>query len=219
MTIVKKRLSELREPEKNLRRHTETQIKEYVRSLKMFQQIKPIVIDETGEIIAGNGLFQALKSMGAKTCDCYVMAGLTPNQKKKLMLADNRIYELGITDTAIFDDIIKDLAGDFDVPGWDADLLETLNASVADANRIVSAYGQYPEAETLAVNSRVRKDHSDYAQQDERPVAVETSVEPETCPEGADRGQRDAAASPPPSDTTAEARFIICPKCGERICL
>jgi len=117
MKVISKPLSELRMIEKNIRRHPEKQIKEYVRSLKMFGQVKPVVIDETGQILAGNGLFEALQSMGAETCQCYVMEGLSPAQKKKLMLADNRVYELGITDTAVFDEIVKELEGDIDVPG------------------------------------------------------------------------------------------------------
>ena len=196
MKIVKKPLSELRVMEKNIRRHTEKQIKEYVRSIQMFGVIKPLVIDETGEILAGNGLYHALKSMGAETCDCYVMSGLTETQKKKLMLADNRVYELGFTDTAIFDEIIRDLGGDIDVPGWDADLLEMLNSSVRDANEMVESYGVYESGEVEAVNSRERADHS------EAPAAA-----PAPAP---------ASGEAPPEQTE---RVIICPKCGERICL
>ena len=141
MTIIRKPLSELHKPDKNVRRHTEKQIHEYIRSLEMFGQIKPVVIDDTGEIIVGNGLYEALLAMGADSCDCYVVTGLSSKQKKKLMLADNRVYELGITDTDVFDELIRELDGDVDVPGWDADLLEMLNASVDDANDMIESYG------------------------------------------------------------------------------
>ena len=196
MTIVTKPLSDLRKMEKNIRRHTEKQLKEYVRSLQMFGQIKPVVVDETGEIIAGNGLYEALKSMGAETCLCYVMEGLTTNQKKKLMLADNRVYELGFTDTGIFDEIIRELEGDIDVPGWDADLLEMLNSSIADANSMVESYGTYEQSEVDAINSRTRVDHS----------AAQATSAP-------------AAAPPSGGAPTPEEHVVICPKCGERICL
>lgn len=194
MTIVKKHLSELREAEKNIRRHTEKQIKEYVRSLQMFGQIRPIVIDETGEIIAGNGLYEALVKMGAESCDCYVVSGLNEKQKKKLMLADNRVYELGITDTSIFDEIIRELEGDIDVPGWDADLLEMLSSSVADANEMVENYGVYEPQEVETVNNRERIEHT------------EQESHPEEVGKAAPEAQK------------AE-KVIICPKCGERICL
>ncbi len=195
MNVVVKKLSDLHEPEKNVRRHTDKQLAEYVRSIEMFGQIKPLVITEDGEILAGNGLYLALKQMGRETADCYVMAGLTPAQRKKVMLADNRVFELGITDTDIFDEIIKELDGDVDVPGWDADLLTMLNSSVTDATGMVEEYGAYDADAVSAINSRERVDHS-------QPLAPAAPAAPES-------------AGP---DAPVE-RFVICPKCGERICL
>ena len=198
MKVVQKKLADLHVMEKNIRRHTEKQLKEYVRSIQMFGQFKPLVVDENGQILAGNGLFYALQNMGAEKCDCYVMEGLTEAQKKKLMLADNRVYELGFTDTAIFDEIIRELDGDVDVPGWDADLLEMLNASVREATEMVENYGVYESGEVEAVNSKERpaEDHTPGAQ----PPAQQTAPQAEA----------------PHAETE---RVIICPKCGERICL
>lgn len=198
MKVTVKKLADLHVMEKNIRRHTDKQLKEYVRSITMFGQFKPIVVDENGLILAGNGLYYALQNMGAETCDCYVMTGLTENQKKKLMLADNRVYELGFTDTGIFDEIIRELGGDVDVPGWDADLLEMLNASVREATEMVENYGVYDAGEVEAVNSK--------GSQPDTPAAA-----PATAP----------AAQPPQDDMThAETqRVIVCPKCGEQICL
>ena len=44
MKITVKKLSELRKPEKNVRLHTAKQLEEYVRSLEMFGQIRPLVM-------------------------------------------------------------------------------------------------------------------------------------------------------------------------------
>ena len=95
----------------------------------MFGQIRPIVVDEAGTILAGNGLYEALTAMGRTEADCYVVSGLSEPQKKKLMLADNRIFSLGVDDLQGFDDIIAEL-DDFDVPGYDAELLKTLTADL-----------------------------------------------------------------------------------------
>jgi len=102
--ITQKKLSELHKPARNIRRHSEKQLTEYIRSIKMFGQVKPLVAAEDGEIIAGNGLYEALLRMGWETCDCYVMAGLTDVQKKKLMMADNKVYELGFTDVDVIEE-------------------------------------------------------------------------------------------------------------------
>lgn len=57
MKITVKKLSELHKPAHNIRRHSEKQLTEYIRSIEMFGQVKPLVVAEDGEIIAGNGLY------------------------------------------------------------------------------------------------------------------------------------------------------------------
>lgn len=228
MNVVTKPLSELQKPEKNVRRHTKKQLQEYVRSLEMFGQIKPIVVDETGEIIAGNGLYDALVRMGAETCECCVVSGLSQVQKRKLMLADNRVYELGITDMDIFDEIIKELGGDIDVPGWDADLLETLNANMDEVADMVESYGVFNQDEVDTVNKKQREDHVPTVGRPLQPPVPDNmpTAPPPTYPK---KKTGTAAQELPTAETGGAAepvqapvndeRFVICPKCGERICL
>ena len=167
----------------------------------MFGQIKPIIVDEKGEIIAGNGLFMALTHMGRETCDCYVLTGLSEKQKKKLMLADNRVYELGITDMDVFDEIIKELGGDIDVPGWDEDLLSMMNAAAEDVDEIVSGYGSYEESDVGRLAQQKNTADTPTLAPAQTPVA--------TVP-----------AAPPPDGSQGQIqRIIVCPKCGEQICL
>ena len=207
MKVVQKNLADLHKIEKNIRRHSQKQISEYVRSLKMFGQVKPLVVDENGTILIGNGLYEALLSMGEEKADCYVMAGLSEKEKKKLMLADNRVYELGMTDTDVFDEIIKSLEGDVDVPGWDADLLETLNASIQEVNEMVDNYGSYQPEEIARYNERspAQIGSSELQQPAGSPAAQEHR---ETYPEAQTAGD---------APQTAGARYVVCPKCGERI--
>lgn len=160
MKVTVKKLTELRLADKNIRRHTEKQLKEYVRSVNMFGQIRPLIVDDAGIILAGNGLYEALKRAGKETADCYVMTGLSENDKKKLMLADNRIFELGMTDTGTFEEIIKELDGDIDVPGWDEDLLETLNASVEDTLAEVENYGVFSEPQISSIERKTTVEHT-----------------------------------------------------------
>ena len=44
MKVTKKPLAQLHPPERNVRLHTEKQLKEFRRSVEMFGQIRPIVI-------------------------------------------------------------------------------------------------------------------------------------------------------------------------------
>ncbi len=63
MEIITMKLVDLVKPEKNVRIHTEQQLKEFQRSVKMFGQIRPIVVDENNVILAGNGLYETLIAM------------------------------------------------------------------------------------------------------------------------------------------------------------
>lgn len=82
MNVTRKPLSELRRPERNVRMHTDKQLKEFRRSVEMFGQIRPIVVDEAGVILAGNGLYETLLSMGHTEADCYVVSGLTEARRR-----------------------------------------------------------------------------------------------------------------------------------------
>ncbi len=232
MTIQKMPLSALHPAAKNVRRHTDKQISEYVRSLRMFGQVKPVVIDGSGEIICGNGLYEALVSMGAADCDCYVRDDLTPAQKKKLMLADNRVYELGITSIDTFEEIIRELGEDTDVPGWDVDLLSALTATTPDIDDVVSSYGNFAVDDT----DRIKRVEQISADANHSPVSTYQSnglASPSPAiPQGKPLQQSSSAFQPytpapyRPETPTQEGaipaqteRYIICPKCGERICL
>ena len=203
MKIVRKKLSDLRPPEKNVRIHSEKQISEFRRSVEMFDQIRPIVVDEAGVILAGNGLYLTLLSMGRTEADCHVVTGLSESQKKKLMLADNRIYSLGVDDIDNFDDIIREL-DDLDVPGFDEDLLKTLTADLDDADDLMAGYGTIDEsakANMQKAADRYEQAAEGYAQEAEevKPAGVDTPVEERAV--------------------KLERRYIVCPKCGEKIWL
>lgn len=206
MKVVKKKLSELRRPERNVRIHSDKQITEFKRSIEMFGQIRPIVIDEAGTILAGNGLYEALTAMGRTEADCYVAAGLSESQKKKLMLADNRIFSLGVDDLQGFDEIIAGL-DDLDVPGYDEDLLKTLTADLKDADELLAGYGIIDDNS----KAEMKKAAERYEQKDEEYTQGAEEIKP--------------AAAPPVEAAVEERaqeldrRYIVCPKCGEKIWL
>lgn len=214
MDIVRMKLDQLHSPAKNIRRHTEKQLEEYIRSVKMFGQVKPIICDEEGEIIAGNGLFETLKRIGETEADCVVMSGLSSKQKKKLMLADNKVYELGFTSLDDFEDILKDMDGDFDIPGYDNDLLSSIMAPVEE---IVLGYGSERPTVTEPTEDEVVEYHSINQAQYAPPQRDETGgfVNPDAPKESPkENSQVEITAS----DDRGQD-YIICPYCGEKIWL
>lgn len=198
--IVKRKLSELRHPEKNARMHPDKQIAQMKRSLEENGQTRLFVIDENGVIWVGNGIYQAMQEMGYKEAFCIVKTGMSELDKKKLMWADNRIFDLGVDDMQAFDEFVAELgaADDFDVPGFDDELLRSLVADADEIDDMMSSYGLIDDqkkdqiqnsAETYKKEEEARGDVS------QAPAAVQI---PEATPAG---------------------RHVICPKCGETIWL
>lgn len=171
MKIVKKLLADLQRPEKNIRLHTDKQIKEFRRSIEMFGHIRPIVIDEQNVILAGNSLYETLLQMERTEADCHVVKGLTEKQKKKLMLADNRIFNLGVDNMAAFDAFVLELKDDLDIPGFDEDMLRTLVMDTNEADALISGYGVIPEDRA----TEIRDAREQYEAQEE--AATKDAVE------------------------------------------
>ena len=202
MKVTRMKLSSLKVPEKNVRIHSEKQVKEFVRSLEAFGQIRPIVIDEDNTILAGNGLYSALMAKGETEADCYVMKGLSPNEKKKLMLADNKIYSLGVDDMDVFEEFLRDLGEDLEIPGYDEDLLKTITADMNDVDDMLSGYGTISDSTKQQIAATAER----YEAQEEQHAAGAEEIKP---------ANPEPAAETPPE--ALPKRFIQCPKCGERI--
>lgn len=204
MNVVKMPLSTLKRPERNVRMHTEKQLKEFERSVTMFGQIRPIVVDDERTILAGNGLYETLLRMGWDEADVLQMKGLTENQKKKLMLADNKIFGLGVDDLDSFDAFLIDLKDDLDIPGFDEDLLKSMVSQAGEVTEKLQEYGTLDESEIEEIKAaRERKD-------------LYMSADPEE--DGED--QEDAAEDTPAVEEREPVRqYVACPHCGEKVWL
>lgn len=208
MEVITMKLADLIKPEKNVRIHTEQQLREFQRSVEMFGQIRPIVIDENNMILAGNGLYETLAMMGKDTAQVYQYKNLNENQKKKLMIADNKIFSLGIENLETLNSFLEDLQGDLDIPGFDEEILKQMVAEAEDVTEKISEYGTLDEEEIRSIKENAgKKELMSYedqsgAQSGQAPV-VTTYQEP--------AGDNE--------DTAEIKKFVICPKCGEKIWL
>lgn len=209
MEIITMKLVDLVKPEKNVRIHTEQQLKEFQRSVKMFGQIRPIVVDEDNVILAGNGLYETLIAMGKETADVYKYDNLTENQKKKLMIADNKIFSLGIENLDTLNSFLEDLQGDLDIPGFDEDILKQMVSEAEDVTEKLSEYGTLDDEEIQSIKeSGERKE-----QQIQKAEAEQATPAPQPIAQPQQEMPEDS------EDTTEVKKFVICPKCGEKIWL
>jgi ParB-like chromosome segregation protein Spo0J len=87
-------LGDLTPLDRNPRKHSNLQIAELKRSVEMFGQIRPLVVDENKTVLAGNGLLIALTQLGWTKAEAYVVSGLSEADKKRLILADNKVAAL-----------------------------------------------------------------------------------------------------------------------------
>jgi len=225
MKIITVKLSELKHPDVNSRLHPEKQILAMMDSIEQNGQLRPIVIDEDNVVWAGNGLFDAMLRLGKTEAYAFRKTGLSRKDKLKLMLADNKTFDLGVDDMSAFDKILEELSHfgtDFNIPGYDEDLLNALVADAAEVDNMMSSYGIIDDIKIDEIIGA--KDV--YAQEDELFAKDAAEYIPAKVPE--------VFSSPTPFATDKDVgvtepngiehlnephRYILCPKCGERIWL
>lgn len=214
MKIERLKIADLFPAEKNTRSHPQKQVDELIRSYKMFGQIRPIIIDESNKIWCGNGLYTALKQAGETEIDAYRVVGLTESQKKKLMLADNQIFTLGCSNTSVMDEFLAEIT-DYDIPGYDADMLEQLYGDIGEATEALTSYGVIEEeAVQEIVQAETKRNEVQETRVFTRDEAPAQDWNPgETLPHTIQH--TDGMVNVPKSKDTRP--FIVCPRCGEKI--
>ena len=102
---------------RNARIHDRRQVDQIAASIEAFGLTNPIMIDETGEIIAGHGRLQAATRLGLAYVPVIRINHLSGPEKRALMLADNKIALNAGWDLEILAAELADLstAIDFDI--------------------------------------------------------------------------------------------------------
>ena len=207
-------ISELKKPERNVRIHTEQQIKEFERSIKMFGQIRPIVVDENNVILAGNGLYDTLLKMGRDTAEVYKFDNLTEKQKKKLMIADNKIFSLGIENLDTLNVFLEEMQGDLDIHGFDEEILKQMVSDAEEVTEKIAEYGTLDDAEIANIKANAARQEQKITSMESKNSGFDSNL--------ADNPQKlaDGITGEGMAEETTEIRkFVICPNCGEKIWL
>ena len=205
MKIQKIKLTELKPLEVNVRKHNEKQIKELIRSVNQFGQTRAIVIDEDNNILIGNGLFEAMVKGGLEEAFVYRKKGLSDIEKKKLILADNKTYSLGADNYENIEAYLEEItaSGDFDIAGFDDDVLRSLMREADEVLQDVQSYGVLDrsviEQKQQVAESRANNNDTQNTAQNN-----ELKEQPEQSAVTNDTQQEEVAT-------------ILCPNCGECI--
>jgi DNA modification methylase len=137
---------------RNARRHGERNVILIAEALKDVGAARSIVVDETGTVLAGNATIAAAGQAGlsrvriidADGSELIAVrrTGLTPEQKQRLALYDNRTAELAEWDT----EVLAGLADEIDLSAlWDTDELSDLLGQEGPAVELLGDLDAVPE--------------------------------------------------------------------------
>jgi DNA modification methylase len=100
-------------------------------SIKEFGFTNPVLIDETGSIIAGHGRVMAARKLAIADVPSIRLTHLTEAQKKAYVIADNKLaLNAGWDDEMLAVELtdLKDMGFDLDLTGFSTDEIEALLA-------------------------------------------------------------------------------------------
>ena len=133
MNIEQVKLDALIPYARNSRTHSDAQVAQIAASIKEFGFTNPVLIDETGSIIAGHGRVMAARKLAITDVPSIRLTHLTDGQKKAYIIADNKLaLNAGWDDEMLAVELtdLKDMGFDLDLTGFSTDEIDALLAPV-----------------------------------------------------------------------------------------
>lgn len=130
-------IKKLKPYKKNAKKHSESQIKKIADSIKEVGFLNPCLIDKDMNVIAGHGRIEAAKLLEMETVPCIYVEGLSEEQRKAYIIADNRLTELGEWDFNILERELKELTElnfDIDFTGWNFESIDFMKHDNSEQN-------------------------------------------------------------------------------------
>ena len=128
-------VAELKPYENNARTHSKEQVQQLVASMQEFGFTNPVLVDEEGRVIAGHGRLEAARILQVESVPTITVSGLTDEQRRALVLADNKLALNAGWDIDLLRAELGDLqsAGfDISVIGFDTEELRNLFEPLAE---------------------------------------------------------------------------------------
>jgi DNA modification methylase len=139
MQIFKIKVADLSNDPANARKHDDRNIDSIIASLRRFGQQKPIVIDASNVVRAGNGTLEAAKRLGWDSIEC-VKTSLKGSDAIAYAIADNRTAELAEWDSDILAAQLSGLLTDDEAlanaAGFSAEEIEAMLSDLAEPTEI-----------------------------------------------------------------------------------
>lgn len=147
LSIVYRPIGQLRPHDRNPRTHSKKQIRQIADSIKSFGFTNPVLLDETGRIIAGHGRVEAAKLLGMSEVPTIRLSEMSEAQKRAYVIADNKLAENAGWDRGLLklelETIIKlDSSFDLKLTGFDIPAIDL----------VLNEGCEQDEEEVLAIN-------------------------------------------------------------------
>ena len=125
-------INTLRPYKRNARRHSKAQVAQIAESIRRFGFTNPVLISDTGEIVAGHGRVEAARRLGMEAVPTLRLSHLSETERRAYVLADNKLALNAGWDNEILAIELQELTDlDFD--------LSLTGFSVAEIDVIVDA--------------------------------------------------------------------------------
>ena len=91
LQVLYRALADLTPYAQNARTHSDDQVAQIAKSIQAFGFTNPVLIDERGGIIAGHGRVMAAKRLGMTNVPTIALSGLSDEQRRAYVIADNKL--------------------------------------------------------------------------------------------------------------------------------
>lgn len=139
---------------RNARTHSNSQVAQIAGSIAEFGFVNPVLVGGDNVIIAGHGRVMAAKKLGLESVPTIKLDHLTENQRRALIIADNKIAENAGWDEELLSLELQNLADenfDLDLLGFDGVELDDLLASL-DETQAAALDENIPEVQENPVS-------------------------------------------------------------------
>lgn len=149
--------------DKNSRTHSTKQVGQIMASIKEYGFTNPLLIDEKGVLIAGHGRLEAVKQLNkvdwaenpVEVLPCIEVSGLSEEQRRALVIADNKIALNAGWDFEILKEELSDLdfmGYDMDLLGFDAQEIDDILNDIGDGSNGVESNDEFAGAYDIATD-------------------------------------------------------------------
>ena len=127
--IERKKVAGLIPYARNARTHSDEQVAQIAASIKEWGWTTPVLVDESGEIIAGHGRVMAARKLNIDEIPTMTATGWSKAQQQAYVLADNQLPQNAGWDVDLLSVEMKDLDSegfDLSLIGFDGDMLANM---------------------------------------------------------------------------------------------